>query len=109
MILLRLISFGLRILFSFLFVFILQIRWDKKPLEHYFVRFAQSFFVTKVLNQTASDGAIALRDLGGSPKKRKDFKKETQRQISSVFKNFLSKTEGHLDHPSFVEENKLKK
>ena len=88
MILFRLISFALRVVSAFIFVFILQIRWDQKPLEHYFIEFAQSFFVTKVLNQVSDDGIKVIRHLSGSSED-KQAQKKPEREISSVIQEFF--------------------
>lgn len=61
MVLFRLIDFGVRVIASFVFVFLLQIQFDGKTLEHYLNNFGKKFFVTKVLNSVSEDGVTAIR------------------------------------------------
>lgn len=63
MILFRLISFGIRVISAFVFVLILQIQWDGKPLEHYLMQFGRRFVAVKILTQAGEHNAKALRKL----------------------------------------------
>lgn len=98
MILFRLISFGLRVFLSFLFVFILQIRWDGKTLESYLIKSSKSFFAIKVLNQTGQDGTKTIRHIS-SLKNRTNAKKKIKREISNKVEKLISKTEGRIELP----------
>ena len=98
MILFRLISFGFRVFFSFLFVFLLQVRWDQKPLEHYLTHFAKSFFATQVLNHVSNDGVKVIRHLSGSSKSDKS-RGEIKRQITSIAQEIILKAEKRLSPP----------
>ena len=65
MILFRLFSFFLRLLGAFVFVFILQIRFDGKTLEERLVPFGKKFVGTRVLNQVSEDAVRTLRHVTG--------------------------------------------
>ena len=59
----RLLSFAARVVGSFVLVLVLQIQWDGKTAEQYFVQFGKNFFVTKFLNQVSRKNAEAARTL----------------------------------------------
>ena len=105
MILFRLISFGFRVFFSFLFVFLLQVKWDQKPLEQYLTYFAKSFFATQVLNQVSKDGTKVIRYLSGSSKLDKSKKKST-RKITSIAQKLILDAEKRLSPPAITPERK---
>ena len=76
----RLLSFAGRVAGSFVLVLVLQIQWDGKTAEEYFVQFGKKFFVTKFLNQVSRNNAEAARALAS---------KKPPKALSSL-----------LDHPA---------
>ncbi len=69
MILFRLISFVLRIVFSFFFVFLLQIQFNGKTLESYLNDFGRKFIVTRTLKKVSQESAKAIKQISPSEKK----------------------------------------
>lgn len=67
MILFRLLSFVSRVFSAFVFVMMLQMKWDGKSLEDYLVQFGKGFVVTKILNQASENNTKALRKLAEKP------------------------------------------
>ena len=96
MILFRFISFGLRVIFSFLFVFILQVRWNEKSLEHYLTQFAKSFFVTEVLSKVSHDGVKVMEHITRSKKLDKESAK---RDVSSLLQDLVLDAKKRLELP----------
>ena len=66
MILFRLLSFALRLIGSFLFVFLLQIQFDGKSLEDRLNSFGQEFVVTQVLQNISQGGVHLIRGTASS-------------------------------------------
>ena len=79
MMLFRLLSFFLRIVGSFFFVFFLQIQFAGKTLESYLNDFGKKFIVTKSLQKVSQDGTKVIKSFSDSPEE----KKSTLRKISS--------------------------
>ena len=77
MILFRLVSFVLRIIGSFFFVFLLQIQFAGKTLESYLNDFGKKFIVTRTLQKVSQDGVKVIK---GSPSEED---KSEARQVSS--------------------------
>ncbi len=75
----RLLSFFLRIIGSFFFVFFLQIQFAGKTLESYINNFGKKFIVTKSLQKVSQDGAKVIKSFSDSPEE----KKSTLRKISN--------------------------
>lgn len=69
MIIFRLISFGIRIVSTFVIVFLLQIQFDGRPLETYLVQAGHRFMGTQVLNHASHDVTQTLRSLTSENKK----------------------------------------
>lgn len=67
MILFRLLSFFSRVFSAFVFVIILQVKWDGRPLEDHLIQFGKGFIVAKVLNQAGENNTKALRKLAEKP------------------------------------------
>lgn len=76
MILFRLLNFALRVIGSFLFVFLLQIQFAGKTLETYLTDFSKKFFVTKTLQKVSEDGTKFIKGFSSSEGKK-------SREISS--------------------------
>lgn len=70
MLIFRLLSFALRIVGSFFFVFLLQIQFDGKTLESYLNDFGRKFIVTRTLKKVSQDGASAIRSFSPSSQKK---------------------------------------
>lgn len=79
MFLFRLLSFGLRVVGSFFFVFLLQIQFDGKTLESYISNFGKSFVVTRTLHKVSEDGVKVIRSLSSS----EQAQSESRRELSS--------------------------
>ena len=99
----RLLNFFLKIIASFIFVFILQIQWDGKTLESYLNDFGKKFFLTRGLKNVSQDGAKVLKGISSS-KEKKHQNPERKLSNSSPLqytKNFVEKitlpTEGPKD------------
>ncbi len=76
----RWLSFALRVIASFFFVFLLQIQFDGKTLESYLNDFGKKFIVTQSLQKVSQDGVKAIRSFSSS---EKNDKSESQRQLAS--------------------------
>ena len=70
MILLRFFDLLARLVGSFLLVFLLQIRFDGRPLESYLTKFSQNFFLTKTLKTVGGDGVKIVRGLSFDKEKQ---------------------------------------
>ena len=92
MILFRLISFGIRIITTFVFVFILQIKFDGKTLEHYLVNVGKKFIGTKVLSQVSKDHIKMIRGLE-SASKRETINRKISSEILPKLENLSRKIE----------------
>ena len=88
MTLFRLISFGLRIVGSFFFVFLLQIQFDGKTLESYLNNFGKKFIVTKSLQKVSQDGIQVIRSFSSDNKENKLQKKNRKPTNSKSLEYF---------------------
>ncbi len=92
MILFRLISFGIRVVSTFIFVFILQIKFDGKTLESYLVNVGKNFIGTRVLHQVSKDGIKTIRSFG-SMSKRENINRKISSEILPKIEEFTKKIE----------------
>ena len=100
MILFRLLSFVSRVFSAFVFVMILQVKWDGKPLEDHLVQFGKGFIVAKVLNQAGENNTKALRKLAEKP---------PSKMFSRVLNNpFIQSMKQRLSLPADMLQNAQK-
>lgn len=98
MILFRLLSFVSRVFSAFVFVMILQMKWDGKPLEDYLIQFGKGFVVTKVLTQAGENNTKALRKLAEQP---------SSKMFSRILNNsFMQSMKQRLSLPQDMLPNK---
>lgn len=87
MIIFRLISFAMRIIASFVFVFILQIQFAGKSLESYLNNFGSKFIVTKALKKASKDGSKLIKELSFSDKQQNQIRKLSSSQTFEYIKH----------------------
>ena len=75
---LHMLSLFIRIVVSFLIVFLLQFRVNEKSLEERLVSFCEGFFIAKVLDKVSGDTA---RHLAKEKKTKEQKRKESRRSF----------------------------
>ena len=110
MMLLRLLSFVLRVAMSFLFVFFLQLQFKGKTFESYLNDFSKTFIITKSLKKVSQDGALFIRDMSSKDKKTKsrqisnskpvEYVKDFAKQITSPIEALKKEQEKNIEELS---------
>ena len=91
MILFRLLSFALRVVGSFFFVFLLQIQFSGKTLESYLNDFGKKFIVTKTLQKVSQDGTKTIKSFSSSKDKKAELRKISSSEPVKYIKDISDK------------------
>lgn len=84
----RLISFLLKIIYTLLIVFTLQIQFDGKTLESYIVDTGKKIMFFKILNQTSNDSLFFIRSLSYAPSKKNQLKKNVSNNLFEKIEDY---------------------
>ncbi len=109
---LRFISFVLRIIFSFIFVLLLQIEWDGRSLENRILKTVKKSSMVQNLDQIAEDGSKLLssffpfKSLKDVKRNLAEMDKESTNSIISKIKNWSLNLPIFLDKVKEVETSK---
>ena len=106
MILFRLLSFFLRVVGSFFFVFLLQIQFAGKSLESYLSDFGKKFIVTGTLQKVGKDGVKVLKSAASSKDRKEHLRKISSTSAGKRIKDLSKKIEFPKD---FLKERKEEK
>ena len=87
----RLLSFVLRVVGSFFFVFVLQIQFDGKTLESYLNDFGKKFIVTKSLKKVSQDSVKLIRGVSSSEEEKSDSRQMAGKKAAQYFEDFTKK------------------
>ncbi|MGI9549049.1 MAG: hypothetical protein ACR2M7_03600 [Bdellovibrionales bacterium] len=93
MFLFRLISFGLKLISTFLVVFILQIKFDGKTLEDYLVHAGKDYLGTKLLHQVSADSVKIIRNRKNFPSQKKAIHRDVSSAILPRVEDFKKRLE----------------
>lgn len=93
MLLFRLLSFTLRVVGSFFFVFLLQIQFDGKTLESYLNNFGKKFVVTKTLQKVSQDSVKVIQGFSSSEEEKEKLRQISSSKAAKYIKDFTKKIE----------------
>ena len=99
MILFRLLSFMMRLIASFFFVFLLQIPFKGQTLESYLNRFGQKFFVTQTLKKVSDSGAKAIKEWNKDEKPHREISNKKASQILEKISKKIQQNQRHRHAP----------
>ena len=102
----RLLDFGLRLVGSFFFVFLLQFQFDGRTLESYLNNFGKKFVVTKTLKKVSQDGSTVVKSL--FKEKSAEEKKQKREIANQKATNRFDKFFNRISLPSSSKEESKK-